>query len=542
MKNKHIILASIALLVAPAFSYAIPTTAESDSIQKRLSKTKLQTQTTNQILIQDQTAQTDVKDSDKIKLKLGSVTVSGNKVFSGNEISSIYADKIGKNVTLSDIYTIRDAITKKYRDAGYIISRAVIPQQEFNRNGASVRIQIIEGYVNNVTVKGAQKANMNIINRYAEKIKQDGALNSKNLERYLLLMNDLAGTKAAATLRPAASGLGGTDIIIDLAHDSLDGTVTIDNSGSKFIGPYLVSAEGNLNSVLGLSEKITATAISAPDNNELISGQFAYTQPIGFEGTRFKLAAGKTKTKPGSSLTPLNIEGDTTVYEAEVVHPFLRSRKENFTSRINFSNKHTDTDQGTGNLYEDKTSVVTLGGTYDLADRYNGVNLIDFSVSQGLDIFDASKDTDTTSRSNGDGVFTRYNYEASRTQNLIDRLVLFVASSGQYSNDGLLASEEFGFGGREFGRGYDFSEITGDAGVAAKAELQYGIDTTFTYLSNLQLYSFYDIGRVLQKDRITGEDPTASAASAGAGVRFNITDSISGYTEVAKATYKRFKC
>ncbi len=538
MKNKHIIWALLAVSAFPLPSHAITSVAESDALQKRLMKSRIQPQPANNIEIKDQVAQADIPGAENVYLKLNTVSVEGNNVFSDEELASLSSDKIGQEVTLADVYAIRDAITKKYREAGYIISRAVIPQQQFNKGGADVKIQVVEGFVNSVAVQGVEKANMRIVNRYAEKIKQEGALNAKNLERYLLLMNDLAGTKASAVLTPSASGTGGTDIIIDLGHEKLDGTVTIDNSGSKFIGPYLATAEGNLNSALGLSEKITATVIAAPIDNELLSGRLAYSQPVGYEGTKLNFAASKTSTHPGSSLEVLDIVGDTTVYEAEVTHPFLRTRRENLSGRINFSAKATDTDALSTNLYEDKVRAVTLGGTYDLADRHGGVNLLDLSVTQGFDIFDASQDTDTTSRANGEGVFTRFNYEASRTQALVDKLVLFLASAGQYSNEGLLASEEFGFGGREFGRGYDFSEITGDAGVAAKVELQYGIDTTYKYLTNLQLYSFYDIGRVWQKDLITGEDPTTSAASAGAGVRFNITDSITGYTEVAKPLTK----
>lgn len=538
MKNKFLI-AVLAVSVFPVSSYAIPTTAESDAIQQRVTKTRLQPQAANNIQVQDQAQQqTDIAGAEKVSLVLDSVSVEGNSVFSQEELDSVYADKLGQEITLADVYAIRDAITKKYRESGYIISRAVIPQQQFNKSGANVKVRVIEGFVNNVTVQGEQKANMKIINRYAEKIKQDGALNSKNLERYLLLMNDLAGTQATAILRPSASGTGGTDIIIDVKHDKLNGAVSADNSGSKYIGPWLATAEGNLNSALGQSERIRAIAISAPDNNELLSGRLEYGQPVGYEGTEFKLSAGKTRTRPGSTLEALDIEGDTVIYSAEVTHPFLRTRRENLSGRAVVDFKDTNTDSLGTNLYKDKVRTLTLGYTYDLADRFGGVNLLDGSVTQGFDVFDASQDTDLTSRSNGEGVFTRWNFEASRTQNLVDRLVLFVASQGQYSNEGLLASEEFGFGGRDFGRGYDFSEITGDSGIAGKLELQYGIDTTYRYLSNVQLYSFYDIGRVWQQDLITGEDDTTSAASAGLGVRFNITDSITGYVEGAKPLTK----
>ena len=38
---------------------------------------------------------------------------------------------------------------------------------------------------------------------------------------------------------------------------------------------------------------------------------------------------------------------------------------------------------------------------------------------------------------------------------------------GQLTNDRLVSSEKFSIGGSQFGRGYDFSEITGETGVAS---------------------------------------------------------------------------
>jgi hemolysin activation/secretion protein len=97
-----------------------------------------------------------------------------------------------------------------------------------------------------------------------------------------------------------------------------------------------------------------------------------------------------------------------------------------------------------------------------------------------------------------------------------------------------LSSEQFGFGGSQYGRGYDFSEITGDSGLAGKAELAYTIRTGQKYLGSYQPYVFYDLGKVWNRTPAAGQPSHESAASAGAGTRFTFTPALLGDLFVAK--------
>ncbi len=386
------------------------------------------------------------------------------------------------------------------------------------------------------------KGNRSLIDNYIEKIRQKGPLNSAKLERYLLLMNDLAGTKATATLKQSDNGFGASDLVITMEHDDVNGVLSADNSGTKFVGPGLITSYTSLNSAFKNSERIEATIISDAAFDELRYGQISYKQPIGTEGTHFKLSLGNTVSKPGSTIETLDVKGDTSTFSAELTYPIIRSRRENLSTRAVFDLKNTDTEIGSAELYRDKVRSFTFGATYDKADGWmgGGVNLADVSFTAGVSALGATKAVDLKSRANADGHFGKVNFEASRTQNLIDTTKLYIAAAGQSSNEALLASEEFGFGGREFGRGYEFSEITGDAGLAGKIELQHGFTTGQQYVNDMQAYVFYDIGKIWQRESalIAGEDASETAASTGVGLKFNVTKSVVGYTELAKPLTK----
>jgi len=104
--------------------------------------------------------------------------------------------------------------------------------------------------------------------------------------------------------------------------------------------------------------------------------------------------------------------------------------------------------------------------------------------------------------------------------------VLF-AARGQLANNALLSSEEFGVGGIQFGRGYDPSEIIGDDGFATKVEVQVNDPYQFEYLENLQLFGFYDFGKVYNDDSTNGDNDD-SLASTGCGMRTSITPQTEG--------------
>ena len=121
-----------------------------------------------------------------------------------------------------------------------------------------------------------------------------------------------------------------------------------------------------------------------------------------------------------------------------------------------------------------------------------------------------------------------------RMQSMAPSWNLLGAASWQYSFDKLLASEEFGVGGSQYGRAYDSSEITGDHGIAFKVELQKAFRPAWDYLSDFQLYSFLDYGSVWNKVQTSTGAKRQDLTSMGLGMRLNVTDSISGYLEMNK--------
>jgi hemolysin activation/secretion protein len=278
--------------------------------------------------------------------------------------------------------------------------------------------------------------------------------------------------------------------------------------------------------------------VTAPDGHpsrELDYIGLNYTETINSEGTRLNIGANYTETEPGYTLSDFDVEGRAKGFHIGLTHPVIRSRSQNLFIFGRFDALNvTRSDNFTVGKTEDRIRAVRLGGTYQFTDRLIGINTIEMTLSQGLDILNAREsDSDNLTRARGRHDFTKFEAEVSRLQHVSNKVNLLGAVKGQKTNHILLSSEEFGVGGSDYGRAYDNSEIVGEDGIAAKLELQINDPVKAPYIDGYQLYGYYDIGKVWDRDNPTVRDQERSLASVGAGVRFDFTETISGSAELA---------
>ena len=485
------------------------------------------------------------RNSDRIRFVLKDLKVVGNTALSTTRLQREWENLIGKRISLTRVYQIAADLTVRYRNEGYILSRAIVPPQDIEKG--VVEIEIIEGYISNVVIDGEVTGWPSQLKDKTDAIKASRPLRVADMERYMLLINDLAGLSARSVLRPSPTETGASELIIVLEETSFAASLSVDNRGTRFTGPGQATLTFDLFNILGFYEttevRLTvARNFSFGGDNELLFGSVKHTEFLTTEGTFVELQASKTSTDAGDPLADAEIEGTATRFAATFIHPFVRTRSKNLTANLGLNYLDTETtsiDELT--LNEDRIRWVVAGGKYDFVDRFRGINLISLEFAKGLDIIGARKSGSLDlSRQNGRSDFSKLNVDLVREQNLGVGFSLLGAITGQYALDQLLASQEMGFGGKDFGRGYDPFEISGEHGVAAKLEFRFGDASDLEMLESYQLYGFYDIGAVWRIDE-TREVGGArdSAASAGAGIRLNFSSNVFGELEVAQPLTRR---
>jgi hemolysin activation/secretion protein len=468
----------------------------------------------------------------EIRFKLTKIVIEGATVYSESELQSFYKNRLDQEVSLSEIYQIASLLTAKYRNDGYILSRVIVPVQSIE--GGEVRLKAIEGYVARVTVDGAASDRRKLVERYAREITKSRPLKNSVLERYLLLMNDLPGAFARATIKPSPSEPGASEMTVHFTQRNVQGGLSADNRGGELMGPLRISADLTVNSALGLQESTTFRLVSSGDNKmNFIS--IAHEETIGPRGGKLSLSASITKSEPKEMLfIPLNLETSSQTAALTYNYPVIRSRVQNLSLRGSFTAHEGKTEIFGVEDTRDSIRAFRLGVTYDRSDPWRGINLLDIEISQGIDGLGASNKNDPMlSRPNGRIDFTKATLYAARVQSLTERFSVLAAVSGQYAWTDLLSSELYSFGGEQFGRGYDPSEMVGDHGIAGKLELRYTDTLPFRFASSFTLYGFYDVGIVYLRSPDGGKD-SESAASAGLGLRMNLGPYVSCFAEIAK--------
>ena len=466
----------------------------------------------------------------KVNFLLQRMVIKGSTIYGKRKFSRLFRKYLHRRINLEEIYIIAQQITNMYRNEGYILSKAVVPPQKIE-DGA-VQINVIEGFVDRVVVQGQVRGPRRLLSEYRKGILRSRPLKARDLERYLLLVDDLPGVSVKSVLTPSKDKPGATNMTLILSNKAYEGSLGLDNRGTKFNGPIQINAGLSGNALFKNYERIGLQGVVTSDTDELQFFSGFYEQPISSEGTKLFFSASFSDSKPGSALKDFEVAGESKTFALKITHPFIRSRAENLTGSLSYTHRNSSTDiLGTLDS-EDRLRIVNLGLSYDFVDEYRGVNQVSFNLSKGFDIFDSTKTgSENLTRNEGHSDFTKFSGQALRLQQLAPSWMLLGAFSWQYSFAKLLSSEEFGVGGSQFGRAYDSSEITGDQGAAFKLELQKAFQPKKKYLRDVQAYTYFDYGVVWNRIPISTGSTVQDLNSLGAGIRFNVTDTISGYLE-----------
>lgn len=481
----------------------------------------------------------------ELRFTLHKVELSGVTVYKPEELKSMFAPYMDKEITLLDVYRVAQAITKRYRDNGYLLAQVVVPAQVIGKGG-NIRLRVLEGFISNVDVKAinvqASIPHSNVINDLVRTIEGARPITRAKLERSLYVMNSLPGVHVRAVLMPAAHASGGTDMALLFDRKRIEGYIEADNRGSRYLGPLQMQAGFKVNGLLDADDALGVQAGVAAQRSEMQSAGATYHRVLTPGGLALNLAASKQQTKPGYTLKSFDVKGVDRTLSAGVTYPLTLGRDSSSNIYANAFARDVDSKALDTVLSKDHVRGVTVGYAKNSTDYLLGADMpandaLTVEITQGVNGFGASKSSSVTSRAGARADFTRLAVTASREQYLKRTpWSLYGAATGQYATKKLLTPMQFGVGGASFGSAYDSSEILGDSGFALRGEVRY---TAFSphvlpVASSIQPYAFYDYGQVFDRAHSTGVKSSPSLASAGVGIRTQLGRGFSFSVEAAE--------
>jgi hemolysin activation/secretion protein len=326
-------------------------------------------------------------------------------------------------------------------------------------------------------------------------------------------------------------------LVVNVEEKPVDAAFRGDNRGTAARGPYQFLAQATINNLLGQHEALTVTYAGVPRLRELQLIAPSFRKVLNSEGLTYFANGSYSWGKPGTvALELLEFETRGLTFESGLTYPIVRTRERNLsvTALAFMSENYSFILRDTFNV--DRLRGLRAKAEGDFADGWNGINQISVIVSKGFEGLGSTENGHlNASRSAGRVDFSKVEVYASRLQPLPGRFSALIAAYGQYAFTSLLAPEQCGFGGRQFGRAFDPSELLGDRCWQVSAELRYDIPSTLTLVPNVQLYAFTDKGQADTIAPAVGTASQVSGASAGGGIRLGWQNYFNADLSAAKA-------
>ena len=430
------------------------------------------------------------------------IEVLGSTVLSESDIRGLTQKYEGKIVNFSELQQLADALTNIYFKRGYITSRAILKAQTVT--DGIIQIQIEEGNIERIELEGLQRVQASYIRRRLE-LGITKPLRVDKLEDQLRLLRiDPLFSNVDASLRLGSQeGLSILQVRVKESN-AFTASVNLDNYSPPSVGSERAGLSLGYRNITGNADELTG-AYQRSFSGGLNALDFSYRIPVNpMNGTVQLRVAANWSRITDDKFAPLDLKGNTNLYEVSYRQPLIRSSTEELALSLGFTYQDGQTfifndlpfsfGIGPDGEGKSKTRVLRFGQDYTKRDT-NGAWALRSQFNFGLGIFDATNNADPVP----DGHFFSWLGQVQRIQQLNDSNLLILQSDLQLTPDSLLPSQQFVIGGGQSTRGFRQNVRSGDNGFRLSAENRITITRHSNGTPIFQIAPFVDVSTVWNK-------------------------------------------
>lgn len=445
------------------------------------------------------------------------ITLSGNTVFDTATLHALVASGEGRHLTLDQLNALAGRITAYYLTHGYPLARAIVPAQTLD--GGTVRITILEARYDQVRVDNHSRIDNGLLQATVAPLQNGQLITRADLDRSLLLLGDLPGVSAHATLSPGAL-VGTSDLAVQVEPgQTVAGSVSLDNAGSRYTGRLRGGAALSVANPLHHGDLFSTNILYS--GRGLHYGRLAYQYALNGRGTVVGVAYSALRYQLGDTLAALDAHGTASVGSVWVMQSLVRSIDTNVSARLQFDDKRLHDHIDSTALRDDRHSrdwTASIDAQHRDTFLGGGINSGSLSATRGDLDFDnvaaAAADAATVRTA---GSFTRWNLTLARLQDVTRRTHLYLSVQAQDSSGNLDSSEQLQLGGPDSVRGYEVGTLSGATGYLATVELRH--DLAWSVPGQWQGRAFVDNGDLtINPKPWTDGKNNAHLTSAGLGL------------------------
>jgi hemolysin activation/secretion protein len=463
--------------------------------------------------------------------------IVGSTVFKPADFDRLTNDYLNRDISLADLFEIRSKITELYLSKGYVTSGAIVPPQRIGKTAGIVEIQVIEGRVDEIQVRGNNRLSQDYIrNRIARytgtPLDRQRLLLGLQLLRLNPLINNVRA-ELAAGIQPGSSIL-----TVEVGEaPTWRSQISLDNYRSPGAGTDRRQVQVRNSNLLGFGDNANLTYSNTDGSNSI---DLNYEIPLDPQNTRLSISYGTSASNiVEQPFNILDIQSRSSYYELSLQHPIIQTPTQEFTVGITASHRQSQA-QLLGNIpfpaagadFNGRTRLSALRLVQTYTQRSESEVLAARSqFSIGVDALGSTINGSTplTAGSQApDSRFLAWRGQGQYVKLLAPDAILLVRGDLQVANRAILPFEQFGLGGADSVRGYRQDALLADNGLFASTEVRLPI-ARFAKDNILLVTPFVDFGTVWNN---SGENlPRKTLLSTGLGLRYQLSDLLTAKVE-----------
>lgn len=444
---------------------------------------------------------------DGVSVTVTQFRITGAVSYSAETLAELVQPWTGKRLDIRGLNDAAGALTRHYQSRGHLLSYAYLPAQRV-ADGV-IELSVLEGKLEGVQIVTAQDVRLRdqVVQVHTDPLVKPGALLQSEVERKLLLLNDIPGVTARAAFTPGAT-TGGAEVIISVAEEEpLEVRLDLNNHGAKSTGEYRAGINLQFRDLFGWGDNTTARGV-ASDRGSLVTGSLTTSVPVGGDGWRLGASVSRLKYQLAESFRTLGAVGQADSLGLDASYAMRRTADNSVYLRAGFDHKRLrDEVQQLGSSNAKRNDTAELAASFDQRSSWGGLS--------------AGSATATMGQLRVSGVvrqpWRKLAVQLVHQQAVGQGLSLYGRLSAQTSGVQLDSSEKLGLTGPGAVRSYAAGEVSVDHGGLASVELRYARDFLGGNVVG-SLFHDYAGGQINRSAQsLAGNDPEVTATGLGLG-------------------------
>lgn len=447
--------------------------------------------------------------------------VEGNTKLPRGKVEEAVYPFLGESKNIADVDKAREALEKAYHQAGYLTALVDIPEQDVK--GGVVRLNVTEGKVGRLRVKGSRYFSLGRIKELAPSVAEGEVPYFPEVQKDMTALNR-GGDKRITPVMKAGKVFGTVDVDLKV-EDTLPLHASLELNDKHSFNTSRLRLAGSIryDNLWQREHSLSFQFQTAPENTEqvkVLSASYLYR----FDDSNTMLSFYGVKTNSNvASVGGISVLGNGRIFGARVILPL--PSLDNFYHSISLGADYKDFGEDIqfgSDTSSTPISYMPFSAQYNatLQDESGQTQFLGSAVFGVRDLVGEDNEF-AAKRFGAHANFVVLKADLQRTQKLPYGLQLYARLDGQFSGQPLISNEQYAAGGADSVRGYLESESMGDHALHSTLELRSpSLFPTAEWIQELRLLAFYDIAKLHVNRAQVSEQQNFLLSSRGVGLRF----------------------